>query len=658
MPRPRLLALEDRLAPAIATWDGGGANNNWTTAANWVGDIAPQPGDDLVFPLGAAQTSNVNDFAAGTAFHSIGIRGNDYALSGNAIALAAGLTVDASTDVQLQIGLPVTLAADQTFTNIAGGYNFTGSIDLNGHALTVNIVISDTFAGPITGTGSLNLNGGNGNQVTAVNTFTGPTTVNESSLEVIGTIPGPVTVQTRFNESATLAGTGTVGPLTVTAGELFPGSLSNWTGAGTLHTGDLSVGPAAGTTFRVFATGSATSIAVTGTVQVGGRLDPFAVPGYQARPGDQFTVISNDGTDPVVGTFTDAPEGSFVGLDRGQFRITYHGGDGNDVVISALPAPGFAVGAGAGGMPQVNVYTAAGELIGSFLAYGSAFRGGVRVATADVTGDGFPDIVTGAGPGGGPHVKVYDGRNFAVVREFFAYDASFTGGVFVAASQITLIDTNADIITGAGAGGGPHVKVFDGGTGEILDSFMAYDLSFRGGVSVAGTDAYSIEHAGTSTGSIVTGPGPGGGADIRVFRGTTHELTLEFLAYDPAFRGGVNVASHGPFYSLYSGIIPPSAHILAGTIATAPASGGGPDVRLFNADREQVGEFLAYAPAFFGGVALGMQPSATGGGLSVLTGPGPGGGPHVKAFSQNNPPALLLSFLAFDPAFIGGVFVG
>src|SRR5207249_2215740 len=56
----RLDRLESRLAPALATWDGGGADNHWTTAANWVGDVVPQPGDDLVFPAGAARLGNVN----------------------------------------------------------------------------------------------------------------------------------------------------------------------------------------------------------------------------------------------------------------------------------------------------------------------------------------------------------------------------------------------------------------------------------------------------------------------------------------------------------------------------------------------------------------------------------------------------------------------
>src|SRR6476659_1615277 len=91
---PRLLALEDRLAPAIATWDGGGANNFWSTAANWVGDVAPNPGDDLVFPTGAAQLTNFNDFAVGTSFQSISVTAGGYVISGNAVSITAGLSAD------------------------------------------------------------------------------------------------------------------------------------------------------------------------------------------------------------------------------------------------------------------------------------------------------------------------------------------------------------------------------------------------------------------------------------------------------------------------------------------------------------------------------------------------------------------------------------
>jgi hypothetical protein len=137
---------------------------------------------------------------------------------------------------------------------------------------------------------------------------------------------------------------------------------------------------------------------------------------------------------------------------------------------------------------------ATGASLAEFFAYDPAFTGGVHVAVGDVTGDGVPDLVTAPGPGGGPHVQVFDGAALrigsrVVVYSFFAYDPSFTGGVFVAAADVNG-DGRADIITSVGPGGGPHIKVFDGATGITLatplGTFFAYSPGFTGGVFVAG----------------------------------------------------------------------------------------------------------------------------------------------------------------------------
>src|SRR5687768_5184989 len=77
-------------------------------------------------------------------------------------------------------------------------------------------------------------------------------------------------------------------------------------------------------------------------------------------------------------------------------------------------APGlFALGGGPGGPPRVQVFDAStGAIVGDFLAYEATFTGGVNAAVGDVNNDGFSDLVVGAGVGGGPRVRVFDGRAF------------------------------------------------------------------------------------------------------------------------------------------------------------------------------------------------------------------------------------------------------
>jgi hypothetical protein len=621
----RLDRLETRLAPAVVDWDGGGADNKWTTAANWAPDGVPQPGDDLVFPAGVAQLANVNDFPAGTAFHSIRVNAVGYQLTGNAIALAAGLTFADTSSGRPVIGLPLTLTGDQAFDNSHGSpYMLTGPINLNGHNLTFTTIFQGgTIAGEISGAGSVTFSGPL-YTVSGHNTYTGPTVLTAGPINGInlsGSIAGPVTLQMGSIRS----GGGSVGDLTVTSGNVDTAGVRD--SLSSLTTGNLTLSDAARVSLRLGASGSDRIVAV-GTVNVAGTLNISALNFFRPASGQQFTIIDNDGTDPVVGTFgkvpnnpdvqnggfSNAPEGGLLFLQQFSdlaLRISYKGGDGNDVVLTTVALPSvFAVGAGAGGLPIVNVYDADSHLIKSFLAYDSNFRGGVRVATADVTGDGVPDVITAPGPGGGPHVKAFDGVTFAVVREFMAYDPAFRGGVFVAASKINS-DNQADIITGAGAGGGPHVKVFDGATGATLSSFFAYDPRFTGGVSVAGSNSFH------NAGSVITGAGPGGGPHVRVFDGLFGSLNFDFFAYEATFRGGVNVAQ------------------TALGIVTAPGPGRPPLVQRYQffasigGISSSVRQYMAYDAGFLGGV------NVTGGLGGIITGPGPGGGPHVRIWEQS-----------------------
>jgi hypothetical protein len=300
-------------------------------------------------------------------------------------------------------------------------------------------------------------------------------------------------------------------------------------------------------------------------------------------------------------------------------------------------------GADAGGGPDVRVFDAkTGTLSWEFYAYESGFRGGVRVASGDVNGDGVADVITAPGPGRGSDIRVWDGKTHGLIQQFTAYAPSFVGGVFIAAGD-TNSDGYADIITGADGGGGPHVKVFSGKDGSLLQSFYAYTASFVGGVRVAAGDVN-----GDGKADIITGAGPGGGPNVRVFDGANAANMLQnFMAYDPSFHGGVYVAAGDMNGDNRADII------------TGAGAGGGPHVKVFNGVNLAVMQsFFAYAASFSGGVRVGVIRDANGDGTpDIITTGGPGSSQLAKVFSGASG-AFLNGFLPYDPSFLGGVFVG
>ena len=133
--------------------------------------------------------------------------------------------------------------------------------------------------------------------------------------------------------------------------------------------------------------------------------------------------------------------------------------------------------------------------------------GGVNVAAGDVNGDGRDDIIVGAGPGAGPHVKVFNGADLStLLHSFLAFGPGFRGGVNVAAGDVNG-DSRDDIIVGVGSGGVPHVKVFNGADPSfVIDSFLAYGTGFLGGVTVSVGDWNGDGHVDIITGTTGAAP--------------------------------------------------------------------------------------------------------------------------------------------------------
>jgi hypothetical protein len=297
------------------------------------------------------------------------------------------------------------------------------------------------------------------------------------------------------------------------------------------------------------------------------------------------------------------------------------------------------VGPDSGGGSVVRLFDLpSAAAAGSFNAYGVGFSGGVRVATGDVTGDGVLDIITAAGAGAAPQVKVFDGATHAETSSFLAFDAGFTGGVYVASGDINR-DGRADIIASAGSAT-PRVLVFSGRDGSVLRDFFAYTPGFSGGVRVGAGDVN-----GDGFADIITSPGAGGGPQVRVFSGQTNNELHSFFAYDAGFTGGVFVAAADVNND-------GRADIVTGTDASSPGH-----VKAFSgSDLSLLRSFLAFDASFTGGVRVGAGDVDGDGFAEIAAVTGPGVAINARVFDGQTG-VQSADFNPYGSAFSGGAFI-
>jgi autotransporter-associated beta strand protein len=790
-------------------WTGAAGNNNWTNPANWQEGIAPDGGDDLVFPDGAVTFTPFNDFATGATFHSITFSGSGggYDLGGSAILLVAGLTGNAGSN-KVDLG-GITLMASLTFDAKSGTLSLSSPINLDSFTLTLDGSAAgsgpDALSGVISGLGAVVKNGASTWQVTGNNSYTGPTTLNAgnlfidnanslgasdsasgtmvlagASLQVAGalTLAEPLIINgagnatstgaiavldmngtDTFNGTITLGSDSTlagIGPKTsVTLGaavrsngfNLSIVNIFNFSGNATVS-GPLMVQPgttlspgvngmpgtltttgnvtfSANTTFQVALDGTVpgsgySQLIANGSVNLTGSSLGASL-GFTPTPGFNFVIISSG--NPILGIFNGLPDGSTLIIGGVPFLIHYDNSSsakaagtpfgrvvlcpdpmaevsslaiapnsptaGQPVTLTAFvglmcpPAAGHpgasglfgqlpksadgslvtffdngvAMGTGVVSGGQANFTS--GPLLPGLHNFTAAVNGGAPAGsgltfTVDPTtftpvinpplARGESILAAGAGANGGPQVNLYDAKNGSLLFAFFAYDPNFLGGVRVAVGDING-DGVPDYVTAPGPGGGPEIRAFDGATGRLLIDFMAYNPGFSGGVWVAVGDVN-----GDGFADIITGADSGGGPNVTVFDGRSaaagiSKVLYSFFAYDPNFIGGVRVAAGDVNGDGKADII------------TGAGPGGGPHVETFDgSDPSKVlDSFFAYDPNFIGGVFVAAGSFDGDGNADIVTGAGPGGGPEVTVFDGTNVSQVLQAYFAYDPNFQGGV---
>ncbi len=285
------------------------------------------------------------------------------------------------------------------------------------------------------------------------------------------------------------------------------------------------------------------------------------------------------------------------------------------------------------------------------------FTGGVRTASADFNGDGVADLVVGTGPGRATRVLVLDGKSQAVLFDVAPFEASFRGGVYVSAGDVTG-DGIPDLAITPDEGGGPRVDVYSGAASfpKLTAFFGIDDTNFRGGARSSIADM-----TGDGVADLIVVAGFGGGPRVAAFDGkslatTPVKIIGDFFAFEQALRNGIFVTAgdiNGDGF----------ADLIAGG-----GPGGGPRVLAFDGKALLNNEYVNLANFFGGdvdrrcGIRVAVKNLDGDNRADLVVGSGSGAGSRVtgylgKNIAANGTPVVTFDFDAVD-GFTGGVFVG
>jgi len=283
-----------------------------------------------------------------------------------------------------------------------------------------------------------------------------------------------------------------------------------------------------------------------GNIDGSGFDEVLTGPGPGPQFGPQVRAFTPNGT-PLPGVSFFAYGTLKYGVNVGAGDID---GDGLDEIITGA-GPGAVFG------PHVRGWNVKGSTVTpvpgvSYFAYGT-LKWGVNVSAGDIDGDGFDEIVTGAGPGAvfGAHVRGWDydgGPGITAIPQvsFLAYGTP-KWGVNVACGDVDG-DGRDEIITGAGPGAvfGPHVRAWDYQGGSVTQVPGASWFAYSGLLHGARVAAADVDDDGIDEIVTMPGPDPEAAARLRAWNADGGSVALvggiDFLAFDAWVTHGGSVA--------------------------------------------------------------------------------------------------------------------
>ncbi len=320
----------------------------------------------------------------------------------------------------------------------------------------------------------------------------------------------------------------------------------------------------------------------------------------------------------------------------------------------------------AGGTNSATLFEPDGRVRFTVTPFGAAAGTGptVRTATGDVNGDGVTDLIVGSGPGVTNRVVVYDGKTQGVVRDFMPFEATFNGGVFVAAADVNG-DLTSDIVITPDQSGGARVQLRSGRDNSQLvgDFFGIDDPAFRGGARAGFADLNA-----DGTPDLIVGAGFGGGPRVAAFNGLSllpggspSRLFADFFVFEPGLRNGAFVAggdmNGDGFDDLVAGGGPgggPRVYALSGKALTGSGVAAGTQTPVAN--------FFAGDVNNRDGVRVAVKDLDGDYRADIVTGLGSAGTPQVRTFLGKNlaapTPTATTDLNPFNAPPAGGVFVG